>query len=126
MEGSPNCSACQHHLVESLTSSLIENVGIPIVCGLGIGGNILAIIGLGKPDIKSTFHQSLVALSSCDIAFLILILMDYSRHFQEQIYTILFPYFLNPIKKIILRCGTFLTMSITTERYLAVCKPLFY
>ena len=38
----------------------------------------------------------------------------------------MFPYFCNPLKNIMMSWETFLTMSIATERFLAVCKPLFY
>ena len=124
MERSKNCSVCESPTLE--ISFLVENIVIPLVGGLGIVGNILAIVVLKNTERKSTFHQSLVALASCDIMFLSLILMDYSKHLQSQFYVILFPYFLNPMKNILLCWGTFLTMSITTERYLAVCKPFLY
>jgi hypothetical protein len=37
-----------------------------------------------------------------------------------------FTYFWNPLKNIMMSWETFLTMSIATERFLAVCKPLLY
>ena len=126
MGGSNNCTACQKIPLEIWTSFLVENVLIPVLSGLGLVGNILAIVVLRNPGMKSTFHQSLIALASCDIMFLSLIILDYSENISSKFYIIIFPYFLNPMKNILLCWGTFLTMSITTERFLAVCKPLLY
>ena len=126
MEGSQNCSSCQAIKLEIWTSYLVENVSTPFLSCFGISGNILAIVIMKNPGMKSTFHQSLVALASCDLMFLRLILMDYSDNSSSQFYIIIFPYFMNPMKNILLWWETFLTMRITTERFLAVCKSLLY
>ena len=99
---------------------------IPVLGSVGIVGNILAILVLRNPKMKSTFHQSLIALASCDIMFLSLMLMDYTQYVNNSLYIIIFPYLLNPLKNILLSLETFLIMSISTERVLAVCKPVLY
>ena len=127
MPGSHNCSSCEISTLE--TSSVLfamENYVIPIVVSLGIGCNILALMVLRKLKEKSTFHQSLLALATCDICFLSLILMDYSKQILIQFHIIVFPYFLNPMLNIFLCLGSFLIMSITTERFLAIYKPFLY
>ena len=42
------------------------------------------------------------------------------------IYTYIFPHFWYPLKNIIMTWTIFLTMGLATERYLAVCRPIFY
>ena len=45
---------------------------------------------------------------------------------NNQLFIILFPYVWNPFKNILMTFETFLMMSITTERYLAIKNPLEY
>ena len=125
MNGTNNCSSSDNISIEGL-NFVVENVMIPVLGSVGIVGNILAILVLKKPEMKSTFHHSLMALASCDIMFLTLMLMDYTQYLNTGLYIIIFPYFLNPLKNILLSMETFLIMSITTERVLAVCKPVLY
>merc|ERR1719397_1605367 len=75
---------------------------------------------------KTTFHQSLIALASCDISLLGLVLLDFTAELTPTLYVLILPYFLNPFKNILLCWETFLIMSITTERFLAVYRPLLY
>jgi hypothetical protein len=93
---------------------------------LGLVGNIGATIVLKRPDMKSTFHQSLLTLAVLDIMFLGILICDYSLDFHSQIYVYMFPYFFNPMKNILMSWETFLIMSIATERFLAVYKPIHY
>ena len=125
MEGTNNCSSSDNFSIEGF-NFVVENVMIPVLGSVGIVGNVLAILVLKNPDMKSTFHQSLIALASCDIVFLSLMLLDYTQYVNNGFYIIIFPYFLNPLKNILLSLETFLIMSISTERVLAVCKPVLY
>ena len=125
MEGQ-NCTTCPHLPLHVWTNYFLENIATPSFCVVGLLGNIVAIIILRNPRMKSTFHQSLIALAACDIMFLSLILVDFAEDILYPFYTIIFPYFINPMKNILLCWETFLIMSITTERYLAVCHPLIY
>ena len=52
--------------------------------------------------------------------------IDSTKYMYHAAYIIIFPYFLHPMKRILLCWETFHIMSITTERYLAVCQPLLY
>ena len=121
-----NCTSCPKLPIQIWTNYILQSVAIPSCCILGLAGNILAIIILRNPRMKSTFHQSLIALGACDIMFLSLVLLDLSTEGVYPFYIIIFPYFLNPMKNILLCWETFLIMSITTERFLAVCKPILY
>merc|ERR1719244_2493419 len=78
---------------------------------------------------KSTFNQSLAVLAIVDILFVINVIFVYSLSLYlnyYQIYKYLFPYFLYPMMSVFHSLDTFLTMSIATERLLAVYKPIQY
>ena len=120
-QSAENCTVCPRLPLQIWTNYMVENIAIPSFCGIGLLGNILRTMRM-----KSTFHQSLIALAACDIMFLSLVLVDFCSDILYPLYAIIFPYFLNPMKNILLCWESFLIMSITTERYLAVCKPLLY
>ena len=119
-----NCS-CPENLLNTWSSQL-EAYLVPGIGCLGLLGNITAILVLKCPQLKSTFHQSLLTLAICDIIFLFFVMADTIIDTQHIIYIYMFPYFWNPLKNIVMSWETFLIMSIATERFLAVCRPLLY
>ena len=42
------------------------------------------------------------------------------------LYTYMFPWLWYPLKNIVMTWTIFLTMGLSTERYLAVCRPILY
>ena len=50
----------------------------------------------------------------------------FDLNLNNQMFIMLFPYMWNPFKNILMTFETFLMMSITTERYLAIKNPLEY
>ena len=96
---------------------------------MGVLGNLGAILILLRPEMKSTFHHTLITLAVVDILFVITLIIDLQRFdldLTNQVFILFFPYFWNPLKNILMTFETFLMMSITTERYLAVRNPLTY
>ena len=93
----------------------------------GLLGNLTTVIIVLRPEMRSNFHQSILALAIVDMLFVSLLVIDVFRldlDIQNQTYILLFPYFLNPLKNILLCCETYLVMSIATERLMAVSKPI--
>ena len=120
-----NCS-CEDSEEDYWAKLVFEEVLIPCVGSLGLVGNIAAIFVLKRPDMKSTFHQSLLTLAVLDIIFVSIIICDHSLDLDSQTYVYMFPYFLNPVKNIFMSWETYLIMSIAAERFLAVYKPIHY
>jgi hypothetical protein len=119
-----NCS-CPVNILDTW-SSMLEDIFIPSIGSLGLIGNLAAIFVLKCPELKSTFHQSLLTLAMCDIILILFILGDKVVDVNNVYYIYMFPYFWNPVKNIIMSWETFLIMSIATERFLAVCLPVIY
>ena len=82
-----------------------------------------------RPEMKSTFHHSLITLACVDILFVITLVIDSQKldlDLNNQMFILLFPYVWNPFKNILMTFETFLMMSISTERYMAIRKPMEY
>jgi len=107
----------------------IYQIMIPLVATFGFIGNLISILVLRRPEMKSTFNQSLVMLAVVDILFVISVICVHSLRLYlsyYQLYKYLFPYFLYPMMSVFYSWDTFLTMSIATERLMAVYKPIQY
>ena len=75
---------------------------------------------------KSTFHQSLISLSVFEIAFLVLVILDHSLDFNSPAYIVLFPYFLHPMKNILMSCETYLYYVHWTRFILTLAIPFVF
>jgi len=108
-----------------------EGVAMVVVGSAGILGNLTTIIILSTREMRNSFNLLLTILSTCDILFTVIALMDYSlaRVFKwpfdinSEIYTFIFPKLLYPFNNIIFNCSIGLTIVIAYERYNAVCRP---
>ena len=100
---------------------------ISSVGAVGILGNLLTCVVLARTSINSNFHQTIVALTIVNLIFVGMVVID-SFHpdldLDNQLYIKLFPYLWHPAKAILLCCETYLVMSITTERFLAIKRPV--
>ena len=94
---------------------------------LGVLGNIISLRVLSQPKLRDCFHQLLLALACFDTLYIVIGGINYTfKAFDadSNAYTIAFPYIIYPITNIGL-CGTiFMTVAISTERFLGICYPL--
>ena len=89
----------------------------------------LNILIYTRPEMKSTFHHTLITLACVDTLFIITIIIDIQRfdlNLDNQLFILFFPYFWNPFKNILMTFETYLMMSISTERYMAIRRPIEY
>ena len=110
-------------IIVQSTESASSQVCMPVVAIIGMIGNLAAILILLRPEMKSTFHHSLITLAVVDILFVATLLVDIQRfdlNIENQTFILFVPYFWNPFKNILMTFETFLMVSITTERYLAI------
>ena len=128
MEGQLNLTDCSCPTVQVVVWAkyILEEVSIPVVGTVGLLGNLAAIIVLSHPDMKSTFHQSLITLAVFEILFLLLLICDQGADIWSDFYTKMVPHFLFPLKNIMMSCETYLLISIALERLIAVVRPLWF
>ena len=107
------------------TGIWLKKIAIPWVALVGLFGNVIAVVSIIYQKMKSTFHQSLIALSVCDILFLIVVLIDKYVDMPKDL-AIIYPYIWHPMRTILISMEAYLMMSIATERLIAVYKPIHY
>lgn len=120
----------QAELFEFWTNGVMLNVvGI-----LGIFGNIISMIILSRPQMKSSINYLLIGLARCDtililtsvLLFGIPAIYPYTGHlfvYYYKVYPHLAPV-LFPLAMVAQTVTVYLTLTVTLERFVAVCHPL--
>ena len=98
---------------------ILVDLSVPLVGSVGLLGNLATIVVLSQPDMKSTFHQSLISLAVFEILYLLSLICEHVVDSRTAM-------FLYPLKNILLSCESYLLMSIALERLMAVVRPLWY
>lgn len=108
---------------------LINFVGI-----FGIFGNILSMVILSRPQMRSSINYLLIGLARCDTVLIITSMLlfgipaiypytGYLFYYYYNIYPNISPY-LFPIAMSAQTASVYLTLTVTLERFVAVCHPL--
>lgn len=119
-------------LFEFITNGILLNfVGV-----MGIVGNIISMIILSRPQMKSSINYLLIGLARCDTVLIITSMFlfglpaiyQYTKTkllftYQYIIYPFLAPVVF-PVAIIAQTVSVYLTLTVTLERFVAVCHPL--
>lgn len=111
-----------------------NGVMLNLVGILGIFGNIISMIILSRPQMKSSINYLLIGLARCDtvliltsvLLFGIPAIYPYTGHlfiYYYNVYPLLAPV-LFPLAMIAQTVTVYLTLTVTLERFVAVCHPL--
>ncbi|ALC43006.1 FR [Drosophila busckii] len=139
MLGEPNWT----RICEQVYNPHIENNRIEFwVCGvlinivgiLGILGNVISMIILSRPQMRSSINYLLIGLARCDTVLIISSMLlfgipsiyPYTGHFFGY-YNYVYPFIspaMFPIGMIAQTASIYMTFTVTLERYVAVCHPL--
>ena len=115
---------------------IVPGVLLNITGLLGLLGNVLSIVILSRPQMKSSVNCILMGLASFDTVLIITsILMfgfpavyTYTQHSLFRFYFFeIFPYItpiIYPVGMIAQTGSVYLTLAVSMERYVAVCLPL--
>ncbi|KAK2584722.1 hypothetical protein KPH14_007055 [Odynerus spinipes] len=117
-------------LFDFITYGILVNfVGL-----FGILGNTISMVVLSRPQMKSSINYLLIGLASCDTLLIIISILifglpsiyAYTGHlfnYQFIVYPKIVKY-LYPISCVAQIATVYLTLTVTIERYIAVCHPL--
>ncbi|XP_012269764.2 FMRFamide receptor [Athalia rosae] len=117
-------------LFEFITNGVLLNlVGL-----FGLFGNIISMIILSRPQMKSSINYLLIGLARCDTVLIITSFLVFGLPGIYPYTGLLFNYkfivypklvkFLYPLANITQMVTVYLTLTVTMERYVAVCHPL--
>ncbi|KAH8262031.1 hypothetical protein KR038_005952 [Drosophila bunnanda] len=105
-----------------------------IVSVLGILGNIISMIILSRPQMRSSINYLLIGLARCDTLLIVTSMLvfgipaiypytGYTFFYYNNIYPFIAPAVF-PIGLIAQTASIYMTFTVTLERYVAVCHPL--
>lgn len=108
---------------------LLNSVGI-----FGIFGNIISMIILSRPQMKSSINYLLIGLARCDTVLIITSVLLFGMPsiysatghlfiYYYRVYPVIAPVVF-PIGMISQTVSVYLTLIVTLERFVAVCHPL--
>ncbi|XP_069689497.1 FMRFamide receptor [Periplaneta americana] len=117
-------------LYEFVTNGVLLNViGI-----LGIFGNIISMIILSRPQMKSSINYLLIGLARCDTVLIMTSVLLFGIPAIYKYTGYLFVYYFKvyphlvlvvyPLALIAQTVSVYLTLTVTLERFVAVCHPL--
>lgn len=107
----------------------VSGVSLFVAGILGIIGNILTLITLICYENRNSFNKLLIYLAVVDLLLILTFILEFSilNEFlqgQPYWYRMMFPYFVHPLKHILLSLCIFLMVAVSSERCQAICHPL--
>lgn len=124
------CAASEIPLFEFWSNGILLNaVGL-----LGILGNVLSMIILSRPQMRSSINYLLIGLARCDTVLIITSILlfgipaiyPYTGYFRFYSLRLLpqISHAIYPLAMSVQTASVYLTVTVTLERYVAVCHPL--
>lgn len=118
----------------SLPDFIVYGIFINLIGLFGIFGNAISMIILSRPQMKSSINYLLIGLARCDTVLIIIAVLIYGLPAISTYTGLLFDYkfiiypkiirYLYPLACIAQFVTVYLTLTVTLERYIAVCHPL--
>ncbi|XP_023338878.1 FMRFamide receptor [Eurytemora carolleeae] len=111
-----------------------EGVLSTLVGVLGFSGNLTAVLILLLVKSKTTFVYLILSLSLVDALFIVTSVLDVSMigvfewpiSSKSGLYNSVFPIYMRTLSGILVSASIHLTVAISIERFIAVCRPLYY
>ncbi|CAG0917130.1 unnamed protein product [Notodromas monacha] len=138
LPGSSSSSSSSSSLLPDLDTAayefIVHGICLPIVGLFGLVGNGLSMFILSRPQMRSSMNCCLLGLASCDSALILCCLLLFSvpsvhgfsglfRGYYATLHHLTAPW-LYPLALMAQTASIYITMTVTLERYVAVCRPL--
>lgn len=124
------CLPSEYPEFEFWTNGILLN----LVGFFGVLGNILSMIILSRPQMRSSINYLLIGLARCDtililtsiLLFGIPAIYPYTGVLRYYYFRLLpdISHVVYPLAMIVQTASVYLTLTVTLERYVAVCHPL--
>ena len=107
---------------------VIKRIVLPFICTVGVSGIFLTLIVLSRRNMRTSTNCYLMALSSADMMFLLILatsLLDHQfvPHSPSFYLFIIYITYAAIFMQIFLLASIWLTVLLALERYVAICKP---
>ena len=124
----------QEAQLAKLVAYYAMDVGVPLVCGFGMLGNILNLLVLTREKIhhslskmENSAHIGLIALAVSDFMFCLLAFLytqlDFQKVYTELSIVLYYQWLGSSFITVFIITSTWLTVYMAGERYVAVCHP---
>ena len=109
---------------------------ITVICLFGIIGNAMNLFVLTRNSLTKTMHTleknshiGLIALSASDFLFCLVVLpqaVSFENRFiyESADFWLIYHVYRHPVINIFVMCSTWLTVTMATQRFLAICYPM--
>ncbi|XP_051158767.1 FMRFamide receptor-like [Leptopilina boulardi] len=125
---------CEVELKDGLFEFIVCGILLNLVSLFGIFGNTISMIILSRPQMKSSINYLLIGLARCDSVLIIIAVMIHGLPAIYSYTGCMFDYkfyvfpkivkYLYPVSLAAQMVTVYLTLTVTMERYVAVCHPL--
>lgn len=119
---------------EKFFAFIMNGIFLNFVGFFGIFGNIISMIILSRPQMKSSINYLLIGLARCDTVLILTSMLLFGLPAIYPYSGYLFTYYYNvyphmapvlfPLAVIVQTASVYLTLCVTLERFVAVCHPL--
>lgn len=119
---------------EKFFAFIMNGILLNVVGFFGIFGNIISMIILSRPQMKSSINYLLIGLARCDTVLILTSMLLFGLPAIYPYSGYLFTYYYNvyphmapvlfPLALIVQTASVYLTLTVTLERFVAVCHPL--
>lgn len=131
---SSNSSDSSEDRFDILFNFVAYGVLLNIIGVFGIIGNIISMIILSRPQMKSSINYLLIGLARCDTVLIItsILLFGLPSIYWSTGYLFVYNFWIHPIIATVVypvamisqTVSVYLTLVVTLERFVAVCQPL--
>lgn len=112
---------------------IVNGVLLNVVGVLGILGNIISMVILSRPQMRSSINYLLIGLARIDTVLIVTSILLFGLPGIHPYTGMLFTYFYNvyprimpfvyPLATIVQTASVYLTLTVSLERFVAVCHP---